>query len=198
MLRPRSGIPSSLRQKHARRDRDRCQLGAQLEAGRREQACEGAGARVAASLLDARHHRLGGPRAPDRDAPARDRAVAAAASREPSILAAYIFGSRARGEAGTKSDLDVAVLETLGASLDIESKDRLRRSIAQATGLRVDLARLRPSQPVLAFEVLEGGHRVYERNAERADEIEENLLRRYLDTEHLRRVQREYFFGDRR
>jgi len=42
--------------------------------------------------------------------------------------------------------------------------------------------------------VLEGGRRVFARDPEHADEIEENLLRRYLDTEHLRRVQREYFF----
>jgi len=34
--------------------------------------------------------------------------------------------------------------------------------------------------------------------AERADEIEERLLQRYLDTEHLRRVQREYLLAPKR
>ena len=81
-----------------------------------------------------------------------------------------------------------------GRSLDIDAEDRLRRAIALATGLSVDLAWLRPSSPVLAYEVLASGRRVYARDAELADEIEECLLRRYLDTEHLRRVQREYFF----
>jgi hypothetical protein len=47
---------------------------------------------------------------------------------------------------------------------------------------------------VLAYEVLASGRRVFARDDEQADEIEETLLRRYLDTEHLRRVQREYFF----
>ena len=47
---------------------------------------------------------------------------------------------------------------------------------------------------MLAYEVSASGRRVYARDAELADEIEECLLRRYLDTEHLRRVQREYFF----
>jgi predicted nucleotidyltransferase len=124
-----------------------------------------------------------------------DRAVAEAAAREPAVLAAYVFGSRARDEACDRSDLDVAVLETPGVSLSLEAEDRLRRAIAHATGLPVDLARLGPASPVLAFEVLQGGRRVYARDAEQVDEQEERLLRRYLDTEHLRRVQREYLLG---
>jgi len=123
-------------------------------------------------------------------------AIASAAEQSPSILAAYVFGSRARGEGDADSDLDVAVLEAPGHSLDLEAEDRLRRAIAAATGLRVDLACLRPSSPVLAFEVLAGGRRVFARDDERADEIEEDLLLRYLDTEYRRRVQREYFFED--
>lgn len=111
------------------------------------------------------------------------------------MLAAYLFGSRARDEARPVSDLDVAVLEVPGQLLSVEAEDRLRRAIAAATGLAVDLARLVPSSPVLAFEVLEGGRRVFARDAERADELEERLLRRYLDTEHLRRVQRDYLLG---
>jgi hypothetical protein len=131
------------------------------------------------------------------DAGTLERAIAAAALREPTVLAAYVFGSRARGEAAGASDLDVAILEAPGRTLTIEADDTLRRSIGDATGLRVDLARLLPSSPVLAFEVLEGGRRVFVRDAKIADEIEEHLLRRYLDTEHLRRVQREYFFEDK-
>ena len=124
-----------------------------------------------------------------------DRAVAEAAASEPVVLAAYVFGSRARDEARAGSDLDVAVLETPGRTLSLEAEDRLRRAIAQATELPVDLARLGPASPVLAFEVLQGGRRIYARDVEQADEQEERLLRRYLDTEHLRRVQRKYLLG---
>jgi predicted nucleotidyltransferase len=131
---------------------------------------------------------------PTPDAATLESAIAQAAEREPDVLAAYLFGSRARGEERERSDLDVGVLEVPGRSLGLESEDRLRRAITAATGLPVDIARMRPSSPVLAFEVLAGGRRVFARDDERADEIEEDLLRRYLDTEHLRRVQREYFF----
>lgn len=124
-----------------------------------------------------------------------DRAVAEAAASEPVVLAACVFGSRARDEARTGSDLDVAVLETPGRTLSLEAEDRLRRAIARATSLPVDLARLGPARPVLAFEVLQGGRRVFAHGAEQADEQQERLLRRYLDTEHLRRVQRGYLLG---
>jgi predicted nucleotidyltransferase len=125
-----------------------------------------------------------------------DAAVADAAQREPAVLAAYLFGSRARGEARERSDLDVAVLEMPGRELDLRAEDRMRRSIASATGLPVDFVRLRAPSPVLAFEVLSENRRVFSRDAALADEIEERLLLHYLDTEHLRRIQREYFFGD--
>jgi hypothetical protein len=131
------------------------------------------------------------------DAETLEGAIARAAEKSPNVLAAYVFGSRARGEERADSDLDVAVLEAPGHALDLDAEDRLRRSLAAATGLRLDLVCLRPSSPVLAFEVLAGGRRVFARDAERVDEIEEDLLRRYLDTEHLRRVQRSYLFEEK-
>lgn len=131
------------------------------------------------------------------DAATLESAIAKAAEQSSNILAAYVFGSRARGEGRSDSDLDVALLEAPGHALDLETEDSLRRAIAAATGLRVDLAFLRPSSPVLAFEVLAAGRRVFARDDERTDEIEEDLLRRYLDTEYLRRVQREYFFEEK-
>lgn len=134
---------------------------------------------------------------PGPEAAELDRVVAAAAERTEAVLAAYVFGSRARGASRPASDLDVALLVRPGRSLSLEDEDRLRREIAAVTGLAVDVARLDATSPVLAFEVLEGGRRVFAREPELADELEEGLLRRYLDTEHLRRVQREYFFEGR-
>jgi predicted nucleotidyltransferase len=129
------------------------------------------------------------------DTASLERVIAQAAEREPDVLAAYLFGSRARGEEHGRSDLDVGVLEAPGHSLGLDAEDRLRCFIAEATGLSVDLALMRWSSPVLAFEVLRDGRRVFARDEERADEIEQRLHLHYLDTAHLRKVQREYFFG---
>lgn len=119
-------------------------------------------------------------------------AIAQAVAAEPDVLAAYLFGSRARGQARERSDLDVAILETPGRSLGLEAEDRLRRAIAEGTGLSVDLALMRWSSPVLAFEVLRDGLRVFVRDEEKADEVEHRLHMHYLDTNHLRAVQRDY------
>lgn len=66
-----------------------------------------------------------------------DRAVAVATEAEPGVLAAYLFGSRARGEGRADSDLDVAVLEVPGMRLGIDAEERLRLRIRAATQLAV-------------------------------------------------------------
>lgn len=127
-----------------------------------------------------------------------DEVVARAAAERRAVLAAYVFGSRARGEAGAKSDLDVGLLLFPGERLSLDEEGRLRADLARETGLEIDVAFLADRAPVLCFEVLSTGRRVFVRDAEIADELEERLLRHYLDTEHLRRVQREYLFGSTR
>ncbi len=124
-----------------------------------------------------------------------DEAIAGAVRAEPAVLAAYVFGSRARGEERAVSDLDIALILARGRELDLAARERLRAAVAGATGHRVDLAILCDETPVLAFEVIDGGRRVYARDAESADEREERLLQIYLDTNHMRRVQNHYLLG---
>ncbi|MBM4266266.1 MAG: hypothetical protein FJ144_06610 [Deltaproteobacteria bacterium] len=120
--------------------------------------------------------------------------VARAAAAEPSIVAVWIFGSRSRGEERRRSDLDLAILTDAARPPAIE--DRLGGEIAQRTGLDVDVCRFEVASPVLAFEIVADGRRVFARDDERADLAEERALRTYRDTEHLRRVQNHYLYGD--
>ena len=57
----------------------------------------------------------------------------------------------------------------------------------------MDIAR---STPVLGFEIVSGGRRIFTRDAEAANEAEERCLRSYLDTAYMRRVQHHYLYGD--
>jgi predicted nucleotidyltransferase len=120
-------------------------------------------------------------------------AVAAVAAAEPTVIAAWIFGSRGRGEARRHSDLDVAVLTT-GTSA--ECVDRIAGELAGRTNLDVDVCRLEIAGPVLAYEVVTDGRRVFARDEDLADRHEERIRREYLDTAHLRRVQHHYLYGD--
>jgi hypothetical protein len=124
-----------------------------------------------------------------------DEAVARVARADPRVLAAYVFGSRARGEHREASDLDVALILGREDHLSYEHHERLRSELARAAGLRVDLAVVSEQTPVLAFEVIEGGRRVFSRDDESADAEEERLLQRHLDTQYLRRVQNHYLLG---
>jgi hypothetical protein len=124
-----------------------------------------------------------------------DAAIAVAVHEETAVLAAYVFGSRARGEQRSSSDLDVALILARGAGLDHAGRERIRSDVARATGLSVDLAVLTDETPVLAFEVIDGGRRVFARDEEAADVAEERLLQIYLDTNYLRRVQNHYLLG---
>jgi hypothetical protein len=122
-----------------------------------------------------------------------EQTVVAVSEAEPGVVAAWIFGSRGRGEARPRSDLDVAVL-TAGESADIA--DRIAADLAQRTGLEVDVCRLEVAGPVLAYEIVTDGSRVFVRNEDAADQHEERIRREYLDTAHLRRVQHHYLYGD--
>jgi predicted nucleotidyltransferase len=121
------------------------------------------------------------------------RIVAAVAAAEPGIIAAWVFGSRARGEARAGSDLDVAIL-TDGTAPG--RADAVAAEIARRTGLEVDVCRLEVAGPVLAYEIVTGGRRVFARDEEAADLREERVRREYLDTAYLRRVQHHYLYGD--
>lgn len=121
-------------------------------------------------------------------------AVADVAAREAGVVAAWVFGSRARGEAGPSSDLDVAVL--LRPDAGAEALSRVSAALTRVLGVDADVVDLAKSTPVLGFEVVAGGRRVFARDALAADEAEERCLRAYLDTGHMRRVQHHYLYGD--
>jgi predicted nucleotidyltransferase len=123
-----------------------------------------------------------------------DSAVATVAAAEPAVVAAWVFGSRGRGDAGQHSDLDVAVLTGGDGGGDIA--DRIAGDVAKRTGLDVDVCRLERVGPVLAYEIVTDGRRVFVRDEETADRHEERIRREYLDTAHLRRVQHHYLYGD--
>lgn len=125
---------------------------------------------------------------------ALDASIAKIVAREASVRAAWVFGSRARGEARPGSDLDVAVLLDRTAAGDVST--RLCGALSAELKVEADVVDLARSAPVLGYEVVTGGRRVFARDDEAADAAEERCLREYLDTAHMRRVQHHYLYGD--
>jgi len=109
-------------------------------------------------------------------------------AREPRVLAVYGFGPRARGTAGAMSDVDLAVL--LDRESTLMEELRLRAEITALLGREdVDLVVLNHAPPLLRYEVIAAGCRLFARDEELADDFEQRTAMRCFDTAHLRAVQ---------
>jgi predicted nucleotidyltransferase len=78
----------------------------------------------------------------------------------PGVQAVYIFGSRARGDAGPDSDLDLAVLAD--RPLDPILRWELQESVAGMVHGAVDLVDLRSASAVMRVNVLADAKLVFD------------------------------------
>ena len=108
------------------------------------------------------------------------------------VVVAYPFGYQEEGTSGPLSDLDFAVL--LGPAVKREAwsdvQIELMGELMSIFGRNdVDLVILNRASPVLAQQVAEHGRVLYEGEPGARTEFEVVALRRYVDTEPLRRIQ---------
>lgn len=96
---------------------------------------------------------------PEQDAPAR--LVADFLAGLPSIARIWLFGSRARGDADARSDIDLAV-EAPTATPE-QWHAILARLEAAPTLLRIDLTRFEDASPELREEIRRTGKVLHER-----------------------------------
>jgi predicted nucleotidyltransferase len=106
---------------------------------------------------------------------------------EPRILAVYLFGSRATGEARPDSDVDLAVLfsELVGLGDLVALENRFEERL----GARVDLIDAGTCGPFLALAAIRG-ERLYCADPVRCDEFDLYVLRRAGDLEFYERERR--------
>ena len=105
----------------------------------------------------------------------------------PAAVAVYVFGSVARGSAGPRSDVDVAVLmeevpsaTLMGPQLSIEGR------LEQALGRPVDLIILNGASADLVHRVLRDGELVLERDRGRRVRFEVARRNEYFDLQPVR------------
>ncbi len=104
---------------------------------------------------------------------------------EPAVRFGYLFGSRARGDAGPRSDVDVAVSldpDTDAFDFRLRLLERLMRLLRTD---RVDLVILNTAPILLRQRVVRDGRVVKDDPVARV-RFEARTISEYLDTQHLR------------
>ena len=87
-----------------------------------------------------------------------------AVEREPDVLNAILFGSRARGTARPDSDVDVAIELTAGAPRDVRALGGLASRLESAAGCAVGLVLLDEAPSPLAYRIFRDGRVLVERD----------------------------------
>jgi len=107
------------------------------------------------------------------------------------VLSAYLFGSRARGEARAKSDVDLAVLLARPPAPTLDGvAARLADRLDDALGLEIDLVVLNNAPPDLVHRVLRDGVLLLDRDRSARIRFEVRSRNAYLDLAPLRRLYR--------
>lgn len=124
------------------------------------------------------------------DLDARLTALAKAWRSDSDLGAVYLFGSRARGDAQPSSDVDLAVILRAGLEGDERWRKRLELVGAASELLgtdAVDVVVLEDAPSALGHRVLRDGRLLFELDPHRRTAVAEDIMRRYLDEEYLRR-----------
>jgi predicted nucleotidyltransferase len=96
------------------------------------------------------------------------RPLVARAERDPDVLAIILFGSRARGEAGPRSDLDVCLVLDRHAPTGLPAS---RKRLEYPAGSRVDLSIFQQLPLHVRSRVLKEGRVVFVRDEDRLYEV---------------------------
>ncbi len=99
------------------------------------------------------------------------------------VIAAYLFGSLARGQAGPMSDVDIAVL--LDASMDdeaiVERQLELMMALDRFADREVQVVILNRAAPPLAYQVIRDGRLLFERSRAERVAFEVRTMKLYFD-----------------
>ena len=101
------------------------------------------------------------------------------------IQAVYLFGSQAKNQAGTNSDIDIAVLlEDNYTKKSGEIKVKLYEELIKAGIDNIDLVILNQASALLSYEVVKENYLLYKKEDFDAASYQSLAIRKYLDFEY--------------
>ncbi|MBC8190760.1 MAG: nucleotidyltransferase domain-containing protein [FCB group bacterium] len=103
----------------------------------------------------------------------------------PDIVAAFLFGSFARGTESDSSDIDIAILSR-ERRLPIEQKLLILDDLEQICGRRVDLVYLTEVSSILKHQVLKYGEQLICNDRSQLNQFKVSAIQEYLDLKRTR------------
>lgn len=113
------------------------------------------------------------------------RLVAQFAAEQPTVLAAYLFGSAAQNRLAAESDVDIGLL--FEAPPDALRLLELQEDVTTILKRQCDLVTLNQASPILAMQVLKYGELVFERSERAVREFQVRTLFAYFDLKQVRK-----------
>ncbi|MBO8179729.1 MAG: nucleotidyltransferase domain-containing protein [Archaeoglobus sp.] len=98
----------------------------------------------------------------------------------PDVIATYLFGSHAKGEATPLSDIDIAVIME-------NSTPESEAEIGSLASSQIDVVLFHRLPLHIKHEVFKYGREIFVRNEEKLLEIKLEVMREYLDTHRMYR-----------
>ncbi len=107
--------------------------------------------------------------------------------KHPSILAAYLHGSTAKGTARPDSDVDIALLPNPGEHLPLKTRLGFAGELESSLGCPIDLGELSIRNLVYAKEVIENGKEIFTVNRFQSDLFMATALAMYAELQQQRK-----------
>lgn len=104
-------------------------------------------------------------------------------SSEKPIIAAYLFGSTAKGKATEKSDIDIGILlkDDFNLVANFDYKLRLMGKLKDLTGKTVDIVFIDRTDPILQHHIRKHGKVIFERDKLKRIAYEIKARKDYFD-----------------
>ena len=113
------------------------------------------------------------------------RLVAQFAAEQPTVMAAYLFGSAVQNRLAADSDVDIGLLfETSPDGIQLL---QLQEELTTVLRRQSDLVSLNEASPILAMQVLKHGEIVFERSERAVREFQVRTLFAYFDLKQVRK-----------
>lgn len=105
----------------------------------------------------------------------------------PSILAAYLHGSTAKGTARADSDIDIAVLPKTGQHLPLKIRMECAGKLESILGCPVDIGELSTRNLIYAKEVVADGQEIFTANRFESERFMATCLAMYSELQQQRK-----------